>query len=107
HTLPRLVAVTVRTDQPINLVSAFEEPIVPDTEKHTGIAPASVRRLAHEQLTAVRAWGNKPAFAAHCHTLAPEHRETAAALEEAFGRARAFDEVLSDLRTHLTGGDAR
>ncbi|MEV8117917.1 type I-E CRISPR-associated protein Cas7/Cse4/CasC [Streptomyces xiamenensis] len=106
HTLPRLVAVTVRTDQPVNLVSAFEEPVTPATETRAGIAPASIQRLAREQLTAVRAWGNAPAFTAHCHTLAPEHGETVGVLEEAFGTPRSFDALLTDVRTHLTGGDA-
>ncbi|GAA1910983.1 type I-E CRISPR-associated protein Cas7/Cse4/CasC [Streptomyces sodiiphilus] len=107
HTLPRLVAVTVRTDQPVNLVSAFEEPVDLGTETHTGIAPASIRRLAREQLTAVRAWGNEPAFSAHCHTLDPDHRDAISLLGEAFGSVRPFDELLIALRTHLTGGDAR
>ncbi|MFC9064257.1 type I-E CRISPR-associated protein Cas7/Cse4/CasC [Streptomyces harbinensis] len=107
HTLPRLVAVTVRTDQPVNLISAFEEPVTPGTGTHAGIAPASISRLAHEQLTAFRAWGDAPSFTAHCHTLSPEHGGTLDALEQAFGAARPFDALLADLNTHLTGGEAR
>ncbi|MDT0309652.1 type I-E CRISPR-associated protein Cas7/Cse4/CasC [Streptomyces sp. DSM 44917] len=104
RTLPSLVAVTVRTDQPVNLVSAFEEPVtVPvSTGSAPGIAAASARRLADEHVTATRVWGNAPAFTRLCHTFQSGAGDTAERLEAAFGEAVAFDRLLDSLRTHLT-----
>ena len=98
RTLPSLVAVVVRADQPVNLVSAFEEPVT----AAAGIAAASARRLACEHATATRVWGDMPAFTAVCHTFAPEATDTAEALEHAFGKAVPFGQLLADLRVHLT-----
>ncbi|MBI0296275.1 type I-E CRISPR-associated protein Cas7/Cse4/CasC [Streptomyces sp. PRKS01-29] len=97
RTLPSLVAVVVRADQPVNLVSAFEEP-VPAT---SGIATESARRLAREHATALRAWGDTPAFTSLCHTF-DTSSDTAELLESSFGATSAFPQLLSDLRTHLT-----
>ncbi len=43
-TLPNYLMVTLRTDTPVNLVSAFEEPI----ESRTGYMAASIKRIEHE-----------------------------------------------------------
>ncbi|MCP2261241.1 CRISPR system Cascade subunit CasC [Streptoalloteichus tenebrarius] len=96
RTLPHLVAISVRADQPVNLVSAFENP-VPATQ---GIAAASARRLAREQRTAVRNWGDEPLHTGLCHSFGDD-RETAAELAEAFGPARTFPELLTELDSHL------
>jgi CRISPR system Cascade subunit CasC len=101
RTLPSMVAVVVRGDQPVNLVSAFEEPIAGSS----GIAAASARRLAREHATAVRNWGNKPAFTAVTHTFDSETGTTAEALEAAFGKAITFEALQAGLRAHLTGTD--
>lgn len=97
RTLPSLVAVTVRSDQPVNLVSAFEEPVAGSS----GIAAASATRLAHEHARAVSTWGDTPAFTALCHTFA-ETGDTAKLLEHTFGEALSFPQLLNGLRTHLT-----
>ncbi|MFF2062643.1 type I-E CRISPR-associated protein Cas7/Cse4/CasC [Streptomyces sp. NPDC058200] len=97
RTLPSLVAVTVRSDQPVNLVSAFEEPVTGSS----GIAAASATRLAHEHARAVSTWGDTPAFTALCHTFA-ETGDTAKLLEHTFGEALSFPQLLNGLRTHLT-----
>jgi CRISPR system Cascade subunit CasC len=97
RTLPSLVAVVVRSDQPVNLVSAFEEPVTTSS----GIAAASAHRLAHEHARAVSAWGDAPAYTALCHTFA-EAGDTAKLLENTFGEAVAFPKLLSGLRAHLT-----
>jgi CRISPR system Cascade subunit CasC len=100
RTLPSLVAVVVRTDQPVNLVSAFEEPVTASA----GIAAASARRLAAEHAAAVRAWGQAPSFTASCHTFADgESGKTTTALADAFGDVVPFPELLNGLRTHLAG----
>jgi CRISPR system Cascade subunit CasC len=103
RTLPSLVAVVARADQPVNLVSAFEEPVAASS----GIAAASARRLAREHATATRAWGDTPAFSAVCHTFDPETGNTADLLKEAFGQTVTFHELLTGLRTHLTADTAQ
>ncbi|MFD9862991.1 type I-E CRISPR-associated protein Cas7/Cse4/CasC [Streptomyces alboflavus] len=95
QTLPSLVSVAVRTDQPVNLVTAYEEPVTPSS----GIAAESARRLAAEHRTAVEAWGDTPAFSAVCHAF---RDETAQQLEAAFGPATTFPELLSGLGEHLS-----
>ncbi|MFJ4920658.1 type I-E CRISPR-associated protein Cas7/Cse4/CasC [Streptomyces sp. NPDC088725] len=96
RTLPSLVAVTVRSDQPVNLVSAFEEPVTASS----GIAAASARKLAREHAAAVKGWGVTPAFTALCHMFPTG--DTAELLEHTFGEPLPFTELLSGLRTHLT-----
>ncbi|WP_435241541.1 type I-E CRISPR-associated protein Cas7/Cse4/CasC [Streptomyces cucumeris] len=97
RTLPSLVAVVARTDQPVNLVSAFEEPVM----AASGIAAASARRLAREYANATRAWGDTPSFTALCHTF-DDSVDTAKLLDETFAEPVAFPELLAGLRTHLT-----
>ncbi|MFJ2649462.1 type I-E CRISPR-associated protein Cas7/Cse4/CasC [Streptomyces sp. NPDC087420] len=96
RTLPSMVVVVVRTDQPVNLVSAFEEPVAASS----GIAAASARNLAREHAKAVRAWGDTPEFTGLCHTFA-DSSDTAELLTSTFGETRAFPQLLSDLRVHL------
>ncbi|WP_328356156.1 type I-E CRISPR-associated protein Cas7/Cse4/CasC [Streptomyces sp. NBC_00445] len=57
RTLPHLVLVTVRTDQPVNLVSAFEAPVA----GHSGLVAESAARLAGELASVGRTWGSPPA----------------------------------------------
>lgn len=105
RTLPSLVAVVVREDQPVNLVSAFEEPIAVTSDATTGltsgIAAASAGKLAQEQKRAVKAWGDVPALTGLCHTF-EESGDTAKLLESAFGEAIAFPQLLTRVRAHLT-----
>lgn len=98
RTRPSLVAVVVRDDQPVNLVSAFEDPVTASA----GIAAASARRLAEEYSRSVTSWGDDPAFTAVCHTFDPASGTTAQALTDAFGDPLAFPKVLTGLRAHLT-----
>lgn len=98
QTLPSLVSVVVRTDQPVNLVTAYEEPVTP-VSGATGIAAESARRLAEEHRTAVDRWGDTPAFSAVCHAF---RGETAQRLEDAFGPAMGFPALLDGLDAHMT-----
>jgi CRISPR system Cascade subunit CasC len=97
RTLPSLVVVAVRNDQPVNLVSAFEEPV----SATAGIAAESARRLARAHDAAVRTWGDAPRYTAACHTFS-DTDSTAKVLEEAFGEARPFAELVSGVHAHLT-----
>lgn len=100
RTLPSLVAVVVRDDQPVNLVSAFER-AVPATK---GIAAASARRLAGEQIRSTEQWGDTPLHTGLCHNFDPDAEDTGdvvAQLAAAFGPACPMPELLADLRVRL------
>lgn len=97
RTRPSLVAVVVRGDQPVNLVSAFENPVA----SREGIAVASAVRLAREYARAGRQWGDTPAHVAVCHTFEPD-TACGKELDEAFGPTCTFPELLNGLHTHLT-----
>ncbi|MEW1671246.1 type I-E CRISPR-associated protein Cas7/Cse4/CasC [Streptomyces albidoflavus] len=98
RTLPSLVAVVVREDQPVNLVSAFEQPVATPS----GIAAASATRLAEEHTRATVTWGDAPAFAAATHVFT-DHQKTTTALNSAFGPSIPFSALLEGLHTHLAG----
>lgn len=55
RTQPELVTFVVRDDQPVNLVSAFEDPVT-----GPGVATRSVQRLATELDRSTRLWGAQP-----------------------------------------------
>lgn len=93
QTRPSLIAVVVRGDQPVNLVSAFEAPIRSDD----GIAAKSAHRLATEYDRAVRQWGDTPAHVAACHIFAPD-TPAGESLHNVFGTVQTFPELLSGLR---------
>ncbi|MCD0452841.1 type I-E CRISPR-associated protein Cas7/Cse4/CasC [Actinocorallia sp. API 0066] len=91
RTRPSLVAVVVRDDQPVNLVSAFENPI----RNGQGIAVASARALATEYAVAVKQWGDVPDFRAVSHSFIEP------TLDEAFGDNRTFAELRAALTERL------
>lgn len=94
RTLPRLVAVVLRPDQPVNLVSAFEEPI----EAEVGIAANSAERLADE-MAAVRAvWGASEEFVAGAYTHPADRADP---LVEAFGAPVDFPSLLAMTRDEV------
>lgn len=100
RTRPSLVAVVVRTDQPVNLVSAFEEPVAAEA----GIQANSARRLAEEHITATRVWGDTPLYGAASHTFTtsePRTKDTAETLAQAFGDPVAFADLRTTLRARI------
>ncbi|MFB7675139.1 type I-E CRISPR-associated protein Cas7/Cse4/CasC [Kitasatospora purpeofusca] len=97
RTRPSLVAVVVRTDQPVNLVSAYEN-AVPASR---GIVAESARRLATEFATATDQWGDDPLYVGICHTLGAETDETGQELAKAFGANRTFAALREGLRASL------
>lgn len=74
RTRPAFVLVEARTDQPVNLVGAFEEAI----ESTGGIMPEAVQRLAQTAVTEDEEYGTSPVRSAYLATgqlapLAEEH----------------------------------
>ncbi|MCX4551285.1 type I-E CRISPR-associated protein Cas7/Cse4/CasC [Streptomyces sp. NBC_01387] len=101
RTRPSLVAVIVRTDQPVNLVSAFEEPVAAEA----GIQANSARRLAEEHITATQVWGDTPLYGAASHTFTTGEaraKDTAETLTQAFGEPVAFADLRTTLRARIT-----
>lgn len=94
RTLPSLVAVCVRSDQPVNLVSAFEEPV----RSGAGVASASTERLATEVTRANELWSRPPMFtAATYHSNDGNHHR----LRDAFGEPRPFPDLRQAVVDHL------
>ena len=97
RTLPHAVIAMLRTDQPVNLVSAFEQPIF----NKAGVAEKSARRLAEESLHVAKLWGHPSGTTLACY--APYAEETEKHLAEAFGASINFSDLTSRLqRTTLT-----
>ncbi|MFJ5221073.1 type I-E CRISPR-associated protein Cas7/Cse4/CasC [Streptomyces sp. NPDC088354] len=98
RTLPHLVLITVRTDQPVNLVSAFEQPVT----GYNGLATESATRLANELTAVATAWGTRPQRTLATYAVEGHN------LTEAFGPSVTFPavlETLGDLVGHwLTNG---
>ncbi|MFF2026722.1 type I-E CRISPR-associated protein Cas7/Cse4/CasC [Streptomyces sp. NPDC058171] len=91
RTVPQLVLVTLRTDQPINLVSAYERPVTGDS----GLTSESAARLAAELDAVGTSWGSRPS-----RTLATYALE-ADKLTQAFGASVPFPTLLDTLRETL------
>lgn len=85
RTLPSLVSVIVRDDQPVNLVSAFEAPVRPKD----GIARESQHRLVEELRRLHHGWGLTPVRTASMYTNG--HADDAA--HEILGAPLSFAEV--------------
>ena len=94
-------AVTVRADQPVNLVSAFEKPLLPE-EEGEGLAADSAVRLAVEYDRATRRWGDTPAHVTVCHTFDPD-QHTGERLTAILGANTTFPTLIADLHAALAG----
>ncbi|WP_310717497.1 type I-E CRISPR-associated protein Cas7/Cse4/CasC [Streptomyces lydicus] len=87
RTLPHLVLLTLRTDQPVNLVSAYEEPVV----GVTGLATESAVRLADELKSVGATWGSEPVSTFAAYNVEADK------LTEVFGPSTAFPALLDSL----------
>ncbi|WP_250292179.1 type I-E CRISPR-associated protein Cas7/Cse4/CasC [Frankia sp. CiP1_Cm_nod1] len=93
RTTPNLLTVAVRADQPVNLVSAFENPVRSDGR---GVLDASVRRFANELTTATTLWGREPVLVASTYST-PADPSAATGLAEPLGAAKPFHEVVDSV----------
>lgn len=114
RTLPAVVMVAVRTDQPVNLVSAFEKPV----RSSGGFAAPSAQRLALEHVQVSEQWGT-PAnlvVASYSDSLRDDAAELSSPgsnngdiLGSAFGPSRTHAELLAAVREavseRLTSGE--
>lgn len=97
RTVPSLVSLVLRDDQPVNLVSAFEDP-VPATG---GFTAESMRRLAAELGTTAELWGSAPVLVASTYSHPPDG--PLPALGEPVDLATAIDRVEQHLRAAVGG----
>lgn len=93
RTRPALVAVVVREDQPVNLVSAFEEPV-----QGPGMLASSLVRLATEHREESVRWGDSPVLTAASYAATTGAGEE---LESAFGPSLPFEDLLKGLADGL------
>jgi CRISPR system Cascade subunit CasC len=117
RTLPSLVSLSIRDDQPVNLVSAFESPV---RGGKNGIAAQAAVRLAEETNQVSSRWGFRPITVASVYDPAvadeagwndddrARNREN---VSEAFGAPlnldAAIDAVVTAVRERLTESAAR
>ncbi len=96
RTRPSLLAVVIREDQPVNLVSAFEKPVRGDAQE--GVMAGSQSALADLYVAEVERWGDTPAA-----VLATYHAGSVVGerLAAAFGPSLAMTNLLSQLTTAL------
>ena len=101
RTLPNLVSVVVREDQPVNLVSAFESPVL----ARSGIAAASMERLVNEMRLTSGLWGLSPVQIASTYAVSGEDSTGAA---EVLGPPMQFKELVATIsataRERMTDG---
>lgn len=96
HTRPHAVVLAFRSDQPVNLVNAFEDPV--PAHHDTGFAARSVIKLAEELATATATWGQSPERILATYAV-PENTT----VTQQFGKSLPFP----DLITHLEAGVAQ
>ena len=92
HTRPGFVGVVLRTDQPVNLVSAFEKPI-PSSQ---GTFEPSLVKLGEFAVGEAALWGDHPLATAASYRAPSQNTEVVA---QAFGPSVPFGELLDEVRT--------
>jgi CRISPR system Cascade subunit CasC len=98
-TRPALVAIVLREDQPVNLVSAFEAPVTGEE----GVVDESIARLARALMDEERRWGDAPVMAAATWAEGSVTQRVDEVLREALGENLTFAELHVELRAGLSG----
>ena len=91
RTRPGFVAIVVREDQPVNMVSAFEKPIYSDK----GTFEKSVVALADLANKETVRWGDTPLFLEASYRDIPEVNH--AVVSQAFGPSVAFNDLVTSV----------
>lgn len=95
RTRPSLVAVVVRGDQPVSLVSAFETPV---RARDGGMMAASQEAIAQLFTAETERWGDRPTLVVASYQAGEQART---ALEAAFGPSVGFEELLRSVDDRL------
>lgn len=105
RTLPALVSVVLRDDQPVNLVSAFEQPV----PHKAGIVAESVKRLVVEMGRTSELWGLAPVAVWSTYAPSPDGTHEVAA-RDTLGAPLPFKDVISaateSVQSRLASGEA-
>ncbi len=98
RTLPFVVVTALRTDQPVNLVSAFERPVFGSR----GLADESALALASEAQKVSEVWGSVPdkVFASY----SPHADGTGEKLAQAFGKSLPFPQLTQHVQEAALAG---
>lgn len=91
RTLPDAVVAAIRDDQPVNLVSAFEDPVRPPYARN------SIDRLAVELKASADLWGSEPV-----KVLATYRPATDDGVAEVLGPTMTFEQLLDAVESVLT-----
>jgi CRISPR system Cascade subunit CasC len=90
RTAPFLVSVALRSDQPVNLVSAYETPV----RANRGVAGLSAIRLAEEMRRVTELWGLVPLQVLSTYAAPPDEGE-ASAMTQVMGSPQPFAQVIA------------
>jgi CRISPR system Cascade subunit CasC len=99
HTLPEVAILTVRDDQPLNLVAAFEEAVTSDA----GYLRGSLTRLAHHAENLYRLYDTRPR---HTAALYPPDLEDLPRVTSAFGTPTPLPGALDTIEDLLAQAPA-
>ncbi|MCL9760950.1 type I-E CRISPR-associated protein Cas7/Cse4/CasC [Frankia sp. AiPa1] len=94
RTLPEVIVLTARADQPLNLVGAFEEPVVSDG----GFLAPSFQHLAEHAAAMYKMYDADPASTAAVYT---PRLGTLPQVSDVFGAATPLPEALATMRSRL------
>lgn len=94
HTRPHAVVAAFRSDQPVNLVNAFEDPV--PAHHDTGYAARSVTKLAAEFASAATVWGQTPDQVLATYAVPGD-----GALVSQFGKSMPFPDLTARLETDV------
>jgi CRISPR system Cascade subunit CasC len=94
QTRPYAVIAAVRTDQPVNLVNAFEEPVTASSSG--GYLRPSLTRLAAELSATADVWGQAPDAVYATYTVDDDHVD-AKSVKEALGDSVPFPELVTQV----------
>ena len=98
RTLPFVVVAAVRTDQPINLVSAFEQPVFGSR----GLADESAARLADEARKVSEVWDSAPDQLFASYSLHDD--STGKKLAGGFGESLSFPQLTTQVEEAARAG---
>ncbi|WP_326690331.1 MULTISPECIES: type I-E CRISPR-associated protein Cas7/Cse4/CasC [unclassified Streptomyces] len=98
RTLPFVVVAALRTDQPVNLVAAFERPVFGSR----GLADESALALAAEAKTVSEVWGSVPDKLYACYS--PHSEGTGEKLTDVFGASISFPQLTDQVEKAVLAG---
>ena len=88
HTRPGLVWVVIRTDQPVNYISAFEKPVQANGQGYLARSAEALAQFVGEQ---TRRWGDEPKLSVSTYDAGLE------GISSTFGESTTFEDLLNQI----------